>query len=57
MFVFKQCKCGSIDFYDEDNGTWRCENCGRLAMCEYVNDKEEVKKDVKQSNFNGQACC
>lgn len=43
--VFKKCKCGSTDFYDDDEGggTWRCEECGRLA--EFTSSKK-----TKESN-------
>lgn len=44
MYVFKQCKCGGTTFSDiEDEGTYRCEDCGRLASI--TNIKESEDKD------------
>ena len=46
MIVFKRCKCGGESFYDEDaDGTWRCEDCNRLADYEYIQDKKEKEQN------------
>lgn len=43
--ILKQCKCGSTEFYNEDD-TWRCDVCGRLAQ---FTSNEEKPKDIKES--------
>ena len=45
MFVFQQCECGGTYFTDiEDKGTYRCEDCGRLAKIKYINEDKEDEK-------------
>lgn len=46
--VFKICVCGCTDFYDDDgDGTWRCEDCGRLA--EFTSSKKTKEKENNES--------
>ena len=46
MFTFKQCKCGGTNFSDiDDEGTYRCEDCGRLAKIQYIYDEEVEQND------------
>lgn len=40
MIVVRQCKCGCTDFYKEDDGTLRCENCCSLAKFENIREDD-----------------
>lgn len=44
MLVMKQCACGSTDFYNDDN-TWRCEKCDRLAEFKNIELGEQNNND------------
>ena len=45
MFVIRECKCGGTNFSDiDDEGTFRCEDCGRLAKFQYINDEKELNE-------------
>lgn len=52
MFVFRECKCGSTTFSDiDDEGTYRCEDCGRLAKFQYINaENRERLNEVKDND-------
>lgn len=47
--TIKKCKCGSTDFYNEDD-TWRCDKCQRLA--EFTTSEKSKNNDERKEERN-----